>query len=283
MFRYARMKIQILGSGQDGGIPHTGCYCNICHKARRYPEYSRFGPSLAIFDEKDSYCYLIDASPDFKYQLDMVREYIRETRRGGKIPVDGILVTHGHFGHIAGLWHLGREVVDEKDLPVFATPAMKSFLKSNHPLSLLIQNGNIRLEEIRSRRRFELNGVGFSPVEVPHRNEVGDTVAYIVESRRRIFYMPDIDRWTSHVIEEIDECDVAFIDGTFFSRNEISRFEDVPHPPMQETIRLLGDVDAEVYFTHINHTNPVNNDGKERRYVESKGFKIANDGMVTTI
>lgn len=275
--------MQILGSGQDGGIPHTGCYCSTCCKARSNPEYRRFSPSATVFDEKDGFCYFIDASPDFKHQLDMVREHTPETRRGGKIPVDGILLTHGHYGHIAGLWHLGREVVDEKDLPVFATSAMNSFLKSNCPFSLLIQNGNIRLEEIRSGRRFELDGVGFSPVEVPHRNEVGDTVAYIVESQRRIFYMPDIDRWTSSIIKEIYECDIAFIDGTFFSKNEISRFEDVPHPPMQETVRLLENVDAEIYFTHINHTNPVNRKGREREFIERRGFKIAYDGLILEI
>jgi pyrroloquinoline quinone biosynthesis protein B len=274
------MRMKILGSGQDGGIPHTGCYCDVCLRARSHPEYGRLSPSAAIFEKEDSFCYLIDASPDFKYQLDMIRKDIAETRRGGRLPLDGILLTHGHFGHVAGLLHLGREVVEETDLPVFTTPEMSHFLKENFPFSLLIQNRNIRFEEIHPEERFELEGVKFLPIEVPHRNEIGDTVAYVIESRKKVLYVPDMDRWTCRLVEEIGKCDVAFVDGTFYSREEVPRFEDVPHPPIQETIRLLEDVAARIWFTHINHTNPVNKEGNEKEYVEREGFGIVNDGMV---
>ena len=277
------MKMKILGSGQDDGIPHTGCYCDVCRRARQYPEYRRLGPSAAIINEKESFCYLIDASPDFKYQLDMVRELIRNIRRGGVLPINGILLTHGHFGYVAGLWHLGKEAVDEKELPVFTTQEMKQFLCENYPFSLLVQRRNIKIEVIQSKKDFELDGIKFMPIEVPHRNEVGDTVAYIIKSRKTILYLPDIDKWTSSIIEEINNCDIAFIDGTFYSKKEMPRFREVPHPPIQETINLLEDVDTEIYFIHINHTNPLNKKGRQRKNIERKGFKIGHDGIVVEI
>ncbi len=277
------VRLKILGSGQDGGIPHTGCHCVVCRKARQDPNYRRLGPSVAIFGQRDRFCYLIDVSPDFKYQLDMIHEHLQDTKRRGKIPINGILLTHAHFGHIAGLWHLGKEVVDEDDLPVFTTLKMSQFLQESCPFSLLIRNRNIKIEEIHPQKRFELDGVNVLPIEVPHRNEIGDTIAYVVESKKRILYMPDIDRWTRPLMEEIGNCDIAFIDGTFYSKEEVTRFEEVPHPPMQETIKHLENVGTEIYFVHLNHTNPVNRKGRERKYVESKGFKIANDGMMILV
>lgn len=277
------MRVKILGSGQDDGIPHTGCYCDLCNKARKYAEYRRLGPSVAIFDKKESFCYLVDASPDFKCQLDMIREEISETKRNGKVPVSGILLTHAHLGHCAGLWHLGKESVEEKNLPVFCTSKMKEFLCSNYPFSLLVQRKNIQIEEIYPDREFKLNGLKCMPIQVPHRDEIGDTVGYIIKSRKRVIYLPDLDKWTNSLLEETRSSDIAFVDGTFYSENEIPRFEEVPHPPIRETITLLEDFDTEIYFVHINHTNPVNKKGREKEYIESRGFKIAHDGMTLKI
>lgn len=273
------MIIKILGSGQDAGIPHTGCYCEECNRARKYAQYRRLGPSMAILDKKERFCYLVDASLDFKCQLDMIREEIRETQRNGKTPVSGILLTHAHIGHCAGLWHFGRESVEERNLPVFCTSKMKQFLCSNYPFSLLIQRENIRIQEVQPNKEFTLNDLKFMPIQVPHRNEIADTVGYIIRSNKKVIYLPDVDKWSISVIKEIRSSDIAFLDGTFYSKNEIPRFEKVPHPTIPETINLLENANTEIYFTHINHTNPVNKKSKERKYVESKGFKIAYDGM----
>lgn len=277
------MRMKVLGSGQDDGIPHTGCYCEVCNKARKYAEYKRLGPSVAIIDKRESLCYMVDASPDFKYQLDMIREEISETRRKGKIPLSGILLTHAHLGHCAGLWHLGKESVQERNLPVICTSEMKRFLYSSYPFSLLVQRKNINVEEVYPDKGFKSNGLECRPIQVPHRNEIADTVGYIIKSKKKVVYLPDVDEWTDNIIEEIKGSDIAFVDGTFYSRGEIARFEEVPHPQIQETINLLEDVDTKIYFTHINHTNPINKEGRERKFVESKGFKIAYDGMILKI
>ncbi len=274
------MKIKILGSGQDAGIPHTGCYCDVCSKARKDPKYRRLGPSIAIIDKKEGFCYFIDASPDFKYQLDMVKEDIDKIKRKGKIPVSGILLTHAHFGHCSGLWHLGKEALDEKNLPVYCTKKMGNLLRSDYPFNLLVQRKNIKIKEIQPNEEIELDGFGCLPIQVPHRNEVGDTVGYFIKSKKNTFYLPDIDHWTDKVISEIRKADIAIIDGTFYSKDEISNFDDVPHPPINETIKLFEDINTDIYFTHINHTNAINRDGKIRKSIESKGFKIAYDGMV---
>jgi len=278
------MIIKVLGSGQDAGIPQIGCYCEICNKARNDESYRRLGPSIAIVDKEQSFCYMIDASPDFKQQIDLIREEIDRTEREGKIPLTGLLLTHAHAGHCAGLLSLGKEKADEKALPLYCTPAMKHFLTNNYPFSLLVERGNIIIEEIQPNKRLELLGIGIIPIQVPHRNEMADTVAYIIEADKRVIYIPDVDDWTPELIEGIRLSDVALIDGTFYSEEELPRFDEVPHPPMCKTIKLLEGAETEVYFTHINHTNPINCiDGIERKQLKYMGFKIAYDGLVIEI
>lgn len=280
---HGNLKIKILGSGQDAGIPHTGCFCEICDKARKHEKFKRLGPSIAIYDKDEDYCYLIDASPDFKYQLDMILEEGIKVKRKGKIPINGILLTHAHLGHCSGLWYLGKEAVDEKNVPIFCTQNMKMFLTENYPFSHLVQRKNIIVQEIQKNKELGLDGIKYIPIEVPHRNEIADTVGYIIQSKRRFIYLPDIDYWTEALIKEIQMSDIALVDGTFYSKDELEGYSEVPHPPILETIEILGDVNTKIYFTHINHTNAINKNGEERKNLESKGFKIAYDGMTLTI
>jgi pyrroloquinoline quinone biosynthesis protein B len=279
----AGTKLIVLGSGQDGGIPHAGCYCRACERARENEVCKRLAPSIAIYDERAGFCYLIDASPDLQPQIDMIRAEIHHVSRGGKVPISGILLTHAHIGHYTGLLLLGREVLGEKDVPVYCTRRMREFLSLSRPFSLLVENRNISLQEVKPGRALDLDGVAFTPVGVPHRGEITDAVGYVIEADKRVMYIPDTDHWTDGIIRQMARSDIGLVDGTFYSRDEVPWFEDVPHPPIEETLRALRGADAEIYFTHINHTNPANVDGTERRHIESRGFKLAHDGLVLGI
>jgi pyrroloquinoline quinone biosynthesis protein B len=277
------VKLKVLGSGQDGGVPHTGCRCTVCDKARRAKRYRRLAPSIALYDTTKAFCYLIDASPDFKIQVDMIQKEVTRVARKGKIPVSGILITHAHFGHINGLLHLGQEVLNENRLPVFCTASTKRFICGSSPFGDLVGNKNIVIREVCPGKSLALNGLGFTPIAVPHRGKATDTVCYVVEAGRRLIYVPDTDRWTPALIEAIAGCDVALIDGTFYSAREVPNYKEVPHPPVNESIRSLKDVQTDIYFTHINHTSALNRRGPERKHVESRGFGVSYDGMVIRV
>lgn len=277
------MKLKVLGSGQDAGIPHTACYCSICARARREVAKRRLGPSIALISKKKAFCYLIDASPDFKVQLDAVRKECSCVRRKGKIPVSGIFLTHAHMGHYSGLWQLGKETLDEKNVPVYCTPLMKQFLSLSFPFNYLVQAKNILIQEIHTSVILKLDGFYIAPVPVPHRNEFADTVGYIVQAKKRVVYIPDIDFWTDELIRKVNQSDIALIDGTFFSKSELPRFMDVPHPPIRETLKLFKGSSTEIFFTHINHTNVINKNGKELKDLKKKGYRVARDGLTLEI
>ncbi len=271
------MKIKVLGSGQDAGIPQIGCHCDNCTRARKQSEYARLGASIAVLTN-DS-CYIIDASPDFKEQIDLLGMDVKKEKRKGKIPTSGILLTHAHFGHCSGLLQLGKEALNEKNLPVFCTPKMKGFLEGNLPFSLLVETGNIKVNELQIGVESKVCGLSFIPISVPHRDDISDTVGFIILSGKRFIYIPDLDYWADEIISEIEKADLAIIDGTFHSKDEITRFEDVPHPTILETIKTFENIHSKILFTHINHTNAINRQGDERKYIKERGFDIAYDGM----
>lgn len=277
------MELRVLGSGQDAGIPQIGCLCPVCERARRHRRHRRLGPSIGIIDPETGSSYIVDASPDLKHQVDMLRDGLPSPAGNAGFPISGILLTHAHAGHYTGLWQLGQEALDADRVPVFCTPRMREFLLATPALRRLLQRENIQLHEIEPGTRFALGKLACIAVQVPHRAEFSDTVGFVIQAGRRAIYIPDVDRWTDEVIEEINKSDIALVDGTFFSADEIKRFAEVPHPPIRETARLLEDTDAEVYFTHINHTNIVNIRGPERRRLAKRGFEIAHDGLKLTL
>ncbi len=274
------MKVMVLGSGQDGGVPQVGCACPNCQLARSDPSMRRLSPSIAVFDAAAGYCFIIDASPDFRVQVDMLPPDIIAMQRQARLPLTGILLTHAHYGHCAGLWELGREVVDERALPVYCTEAMEEFLRDEHPFSNLVEWENIAPDALEPDEVTDIDGLICEPFLVPHRDEAADTVGYVLGEERTLLYIPDIDMWTDGILEKVREADVALIDGTFFSPNELPRMESVPHPPMVKTIEALPWHKGRVFFTHLNHTNPATRPGIERDMVERGGFGVAFDGML---
>ena len=76
------------------------------------------------------------------------------------------------------------------------------------------------------------------------------------------------------------EIDLAWIDGTFWSLNELPgrNLSEIPHPTIEDSICLLGikrENDPDVSFIHLNHSNPVNDkNSNERKLVESYGWGI---------
>ena len=61
-----RVFIYVLGTAQDGGYPHTGCYKECCKEAWNDKNKRKLVSSLAIVDENSKKFWLLDISPDIK-------------------------------------------------------------------------------------------------------------------------------------------------------------------------------------------------------------------------
>ena len=279
----------ILGSAQDGGIPQAGCRCPHCEAARSEAGLSRRSPCLALLHRGERKAFLIDAGPDLPGQLvDLPRGWSGGVERN---PVAGILLSHAHIGHYAGLVHLGREVLNTSGIPVYCSGQMTTFLRENGPWSLLVKLGNIELRTITANVPFSLaSDLKIEPFSVPHRAEFTDTLFFIVAGpKRRLLYLTDIDRWQGlqpPIEELIKGVDIAILDGTFYSPEELPGrdMSKIPHPPVTETVERLGAIAAkgntQIFFTHLNHSNLLlDADGRKLGELRGRGFDIVHDGM----
>ncbi len=277
----------ILGTAQDGGVPHAGCRKAHCEAARSNPGLRRRSPCLALLDGKRKQSFVIDAGPDFPAQLyDLPHTWPRE----GK-PVDGIFLTHAHVGHYTGLMHLGRAVMNSSRVPVYCSQQMAVFLRTNGPWSLLVKLGNIELHPIRPGAKIQLTpGLAVEPLSVPHRAEFTDTFAYLVTGpSRRLLFLPDIDRWQQlkpPIDQLIERVNIALLDGTFYSSDDLPGrdMSKIPHPPIAETADLLQKIadrgDRKIIFIHLNHSNLLlDEDRRLLSQLRGRGYDIAEEGM----
>lgn len=283
--------VRVLGTVQDGGLPHTGCECKRCEAARHDPSAARHVASLAIVVPEPRHVYLVDATPDIRAQLDALRD-VREVPQAGvdRAPLDGVLLTHAHIGHYLGLAQFGFEVLNTSKLPVYCTPRMAAFLRENGPWSQLVGKHNIEIREVEPGGTFALaGGVSVTAIAVPHRDEYTDTVAFrIAGPVRTLLYVPDTDawkRWKPSLLERLQGVDVALLDGSFYSGAELPgrALSSIPHPLVEQTADLLAgrvhEGSLRVYFTHMNHSNPLLDAvSPARQALEARDFFVLDEG-----
>ncbi len=281
----ARAGVVVLGTGQDAGVPQVGCDCPTCERAWRDDTIRRLPPALGVWSSDDEglvYGLLVDASPQITVQLAMLQA-ASGRKAARRHPVDRILLTHAHIGHYLGLALLGREGASTHGIPVLCSKTMDRFVRANRPFSHLVERSELVLQVIAPGKPLDLlPGVRGSVHLVPHRGEDSDTLALSLEGAgRSVLYMPDVDRLGPEELAMISHHDVCLVDGTFFSSAELQgrTQAEVPHPPMEISLRALPRRQG-VYFTHINHSNPVLlQESVERAALTSSGHALAVDGQ----
>jgi len=283
--------VKVLGTAQDGGLPQIGCYCENCLRAREDKRFSRLISSLAIIDLGEKKFFILDATPDIRTQSDIAFNKLALPRRGRKNSPHGVLLTHAHIGHYTGLMFFGYESISAHKLPVYCSSRMKSFLSSNGPWSQLVSLENISIHTLSVEKEFLLTpSISFTPFLVPHRDEYTDTLGFIISGeKRKLLYVPDIQSWKAwdrSIVEETRKSDVALLDGTFYSSEELPGrdLSKIGHPFIKTSLETLKNVADEgktrIYFTHLNHSNlALDPEGEARKEVEEKGFGIASEGM----
>lgn len=275
----------VLGTAQDGGLPHAGCRCVQCERARCEPGFRRLPAAVGIRSGEAT--VLIDATNAFAEQIHLLQCRAAGNQAGGRYaPPATVLLTHAHTGHYVGLWQLDRSALAANDVHVLGPPLTIGLLAANEPWRQMVADGFITLAPLAPDERVEVApDVRVTPLPVPHRSEWGtDTVAYRIDGpRRSVLYLPDIDDWSGWHLDVADivaSVDVALIDGTFWE--PFSR-PGVPHPPVRESLDRLAaiarDGDARILFTHLNHSNPLTDrEGAEAAEVRERGFGVAEEG-----
>ena len=281
------MRVRVLGSAAGGGLPQWNCGCENCARARRGELRARTQDSLLVTGERGS--LLVNASPDVLRQIEATPALWPRARRD--TPISAIVLTNGDLDHVLGLFSL-RE---SQPLVVYATERVWRGLMENAISRTLARfEGQVTHKRIAPGERCEIVEAGLAlaafaapgkpPVHLPGAPHPEDNVGLRIEHGGRVVTVATALK----SVDVVRPSDVVFLDGTFFSSDELAsqklgtaRAEDMAHQPLKESLPALEGVRfGRKILTHVNNSNPIlREDSPERAWVEARGWEIAYDGM----
>jgi pyrroloquinoline quinone biosynthesis protein B len=293
------MRVRLLGSAAGGGFPQWNCTCPQCEGVRHgmVEATPRTQTSLAVSAD-DGRWLLCGASPDIGVQLGAAPAL---APRPEGSPIRGVVLPNGDIDAWAGLLSL-REW---SPLTIFATVRVRrDLLERNAVLETLYRyEGHTRWIDLEPGKRqafgemltidtVPVAGVAPLHLRAQRRTESLDNVAVVLRhGPRSIAWCPCVGAPSAELERVLDNVDVAFFDGTFWSDDELiaagrghARARDMGHWPLwgpEGSLRWLAErrVPRKV-LVHVNNTNPILlADSAERTIVEGFGIDVGDDGL----
>jgi len=237
--------LTILGSGSSLGTPALGCNCAACLSKNPKDRRTRSGALLEWNGKK----VLIDAGPDVRLQgVGM-----------GLLELDGLILTHAHSDHTAGLVDLRMFVFKtKKPIPTLLSKETdKEFQKRYDYIAPYFdfaffeeKEGSVEFLDI--------------PIQyVSYKQEAMDVKGLRFED---FAYITDIKDYNEHHIKALQGVKKLVITGVDENPTNV-------HMSIYESIEFAEKVGAEkVWFTHISHTllhdrgNAISPDHMEMAY-----------------
>jgi phosphoribosyl 1,2-cyclic phosphate phosphodiesterase len=228
------MKITVLGTGTSQGVPMIACGCYVCQSNDKKDK--RLRSSIMIHANNDN--YVIDAGPDFRQQ--MLRANVKSLR--------GVIFTHEHKDHIAGLDDVRAfNFIENRDMDVYCSEHVEAALKReyHYVFSALKYPGvpELNLIRIDNNQSFTLkNELSVVPIKVMHyKMEVfgfrfGDFA-----------YITDAKTVATNEVNKIKGVKVLII-------NALRKEPHISHFNLEEALAFIELVAPEkAYLTHISH------------------------------
>jgi phosphoribosyl 1,2-cyclic phosphate phosphodiesterase len=226
------MKITFLGTGTSQGIPMIANNDPVCLSEDSRDK--RLRSSVMISWEE--YTYIIDCGPDFRQQ--MLRENVQS--------INGVLFTHEHSDHTAGIDDLRPYTYQMGEVPVYASERVLDNLKTRFAYIFATENryaGAPKLQEhVITNEPFELGGLKVTPIEVMHGNLPITAFRF-----GNIAYITDLKTMSDSEKKKLENLDVLIVNAL--------RIEEHPtHLNLEEALSFVEEIQPKkAYFTHISH------------------------------
>lgn len=225
------MRITFLGTGTSQGVPVIACPCDVCQKGS--DKDKRLRSSVLI--ETDHATFVIDAGPDFRYQM----------LRAGVLHLDAVLVTHSHKDHVGGLDDVrSYNYLQRKAMDVYASKNDQEEIKREYSYAFSDNDypglPSFNLMDIKSN--IIIGGVPVGVLPALHlRMEV---YGYRIGD---FAYITDVNYLPAATMAELLDCKVIVL-------NALRRQEHVSHYNLEKAVRVLEFLRPErAYLTHISH------------------------------
>jgi phosphoribosyl 1,2-cyclic phosphate phosphodiesterase len=226
------LKVTFLGTGTSQGIPIIGSDHPVCLSSNKKDKRLR----VSILVEWDDFAYVVDCGPDFRYQM----------LRANCTKLDGILFTHEHADHVAGLDDIRPFCFRQGPLPIYAHQRVINTFherfgyifetKNRYPGAPSVTTFEIKNEP------FLLGNLEVIPIKLYHNK------LQVFGFRFKDFaYLTDVKTVEPAEIEKLENLDVLVV----------SALRIKPHPShfnLEEALKFIDLVKPQkTYLTHISH------------------------------
>lgn len=248
-------RLTFLGTGTSQGVPMIGCTCEVC--TSQAPEDKRLRSS--VFVEHEGLKVLIDAGPDFRYQ--MLRERI--------CSVDAILLTHNHKDHTGGLDDIRAfNYHEKKAAQIYCEKYVEDSLRMEYSYAFAKNKypGAPEWEvHIIDNQPFQINGTDIVPIRGMHYK-----LPVLGYRFGNIAYCTDMNN--------IPEMEFSKLQGLeHFVINTVRRGHHISHFSLEEALEVASKVGAKhTWLTHLSHQLPCH---KDLAAELPDGVKPAYDGL----
>jgi len=226
------MKITFLGTGTSQGVPMIASDDPVCLSTD--PRDKRLRSSIMI--SWNDVNYIIDCGPDFRQQV--LRENVQA--------INGVLFTHEHADHTAGIDDLRPYTYQMGEVPIYAQDRVIENLKVRFSYIFETENryaGAPKLNEnIINSNSFLLDGVKVIPIEIMH-----GKLPILGYRFNNIAYLTDLKTISDSEKQKLQDLDVLIINAL--------RIEEHPtHLNLEEALAFVKEIKPKkTYFTHISH------------------------------
>ena len=253
------MKITFLGTGTSQGIPVIGSQHPVCLSNDFKDKRLR----VSVLVEWDSYSYVIDCGPDFRQQM----------LRAGCTKIDGIIFTHEHSDHVAGLDDVRPFYFRQGDIEIYAHKRVIESLTKRFDYIFTSEDkypGVPTLSvNIIENKPFILKNLAVVPVNGFHHQ------LQVFGFRFKDFaYLTDMKTVHDEEIKKIKNIKVLVI-------NALRIEPHISHFNLDEALEFIKKVNPKTaYITHISHLMGFHEDVEKRL---PDGVFLAYDNLQLTI
>lgn len=227
------MKVYFLGTGTSQGIPVIGSDHPVCQSTDFKDKRLR----VAVLISWENYSFVIDCGPDFRQQ--MLNSNCQK--------VDGIIFTHEHADHTAGIDDIRPFNFKQGELPIYAHTRVIKNLKRRFDYVFETVNRypgapSVQTIKVVNNEPFAIGSKKAIPINVMHGNL--QVFGYRIDD---FAYLTDVKTIEDSEILKLKNLKVLVI-------NALRKEPHDTHFNLKEALDFIAIVQPEkAYLTHISH------------------------------
>ena len=227
------MKVYFLGTGTSQGIPVIGSDHPVCKSTDSKDKRLR----VSVLIRWDNYSYVIDCGPDFRQQM-----LASDCQK-----VDGIIFTHEHADHTAGLDDIRPFNFRQGEMPIYAHQRVIENMQSRFDYVFKTVDKypgapSVKTIEVVNNESFPIGNKWAIPVNVLHGNL--QVFGFRIDD---FAYLTDVKTIEEAEIDKLRSLKVLVV-------NALREQPHNTHFNLQEALDFIALLKPEkAYLTHISH------------------------------